>query len=47
MAKIGTAHVEVKVVLNEDTLEETARKIEDRIAQAVAEGLRRGHSADA
>jgi hypothetical protein len=38
MAKIGTMHVEVKPVLNEQALAE----ISDRIEKAVADGVARG-----
>ena len=38
MAKIGTAHIEIKPVVNDDALAE----ITDRITDAVAEGVRRG-----
>lgn len=38
MAKIGTAHIEVKPVLNEEALAGIVQRIED----AVAEGVRRG-----
>lgn len=38
MAKIGTAHIELKPVLDEATLD----AITERIAEAVAEGVRRG-----
>ena len=40
MAKIGTAHVEIKPVLNDEALE----ALTSRIADAVAEGVRRGYS---
>ena len=38
MAKIGTVHIEIKPVLDEDALEQ----ITQRIADAVTEGVRRG-----
>lgn len=41
MAKIGTAHVEIKPVLAEAALDEIGKRIED----AVAEGVRRGMDA--
>ena len=41
MAKIGTAHVEIKPVLDVGVLDE----ITSRIADAVAEGVRRGMAA--
>jgi hypothetical protein len=39
MAKIGTAHVEIKPVLNEEALEALVARIEDAIAQGVARAL--------
>lgn len=45
MAKIGTAHIELKPVLNEDSLDELAQQIEDRVAAAVQRGLNRGTKA--
>lgn len=39
MAKIGTAHIEVKPVLNEEALEAMAQRIEDAITAAVNRGL--------
>ncbi|MGB2557732.1 hypothetical protein [Cellulosimicrobium cellulans] len=42
MTKIGTAHVEIKPVLNEDALEVLAKTINDRVAAAVVDALRRG-----
>jgi hypothetical protein len=42
MAKIGTAHIEVKPVLNEEALDAIVQCIED----AVAEGVRRGMDRD-
>lgn len=41
MAKIGTAHVEIKPVISDDVLE----AITDRIASAVALGVERGMAA--
>ena len=41
MAKIGTAHIEVKPVVDEAALEAIA----ERIAAAVAEGVERGMAA--
>lgn len=38
MAKIGTAHIEVKPVVDDEALETIA----ERIAAAVAEGVERG-----
>ena len=39
MAKIGTAHVEIKPVLNEEALEAIATRIEEAIAKGVERGL--------
>lgn len=39
MAKIGTAHVEIKPVLNEDALDALTKLIEDRVAGAVRAGV--------
>lgn len=39
MAKIGTAHVEIKPVLNEEALEAIVARIERQVAQAVERGL--------
>lgn len=39
MAKIGTAHIEVKPVLNEDALDQITKRIEDAIAAGVQRGL--------
>lgn len=41
MAKIGTAHIEIKPVLNEEALDEITRRIEDAVAAAVAAGMAR------
>lgn len=38
MAKVGTAHIEIKPVVNEEALGE----ITEQVANAVAEGVRRG-----
>lgn len=38
MAKIGTAHIEIKPVLNDAAVDDLVKRIED----AVAEGVRRG-----
>lgn len=38
MAKIGTAHVEIKPVINDEALEQITKRVEE----AVAEGVRRG-----
>ena len=35
MAKIGTAHVEIKPVLNEDALAALVKRIEDEVAAAI------------
>ena len=42
MAKIGTAHVEIKPVLNEAALIAIAQQIEDTVAAAVARGMATG-----
>lgn len=39
MAKIGTAHVEIKPVLNEEALATLTRRIEEAVRDAVARGL--------
>lgn len=39
MAKIGTAHIEIKPVLNDEALEAIVARIEDAVAQGVARGL--------
>lgn len=39
MAKIGTAHIEVKPVLNEEALAAIGRQIEQTVRAAVAAGL--------
>lgn len=39
MAKIGTAHVEIKPVLNEGALDALVQRIEDAIAQGVERAL--------
>lgn len=41
MAKIGTAHVEIKPVLNEGALAAVVRRIEEAVAAAVARGMSR------
>lgn len=40
MAKIGTAHVEIKPVLNEEALVAICAEIEARVAEAVRKGTR-------
>ena len=42
MAKIGTAHIEIKPVLNEAALGAIVQRVEDAIADAVARGVARG-----
>jgi hypothetical protein len=42
MAKIGTAHVEVKPVLNEEVLAALTLQIEDAVAAAVQRGIEKG-----
>lgn len=39
MAKIGTAHVEIKPVLNDEALDRLTKVIEDRVAAAVTAGV--------
>lgn len=41
MAKIGTAHVEVKPVLNQEALDTIGKAIEDAVAAGVERGLNR------
>ena len=44
MAKIGTAHIEIKPVINEEALEALVQRIEDAIAAGVARGMAAGTS---
>ena len=39
MAKIGTAHIEIKPVLNDEALAVIVQRIEDAVADGVARGL--------
>jgi hypothetical protein len=39
MAKIGTAHVEIKPVLNEEALEQIVQRIEEAVRRGVEAGL--------
>lgn len=39
MAKIGTAHIEIKPVLSDDALDELSKRIEDAVAQGVHRGM--------
>lgn len=39
MSKIGTAHVEIKPVLNEDSLREITERIEREIGEAMERGF--------
>lgn len=39
MAKIGTAHIEIKPVINEEALDALVQRIEDAVAAGVARGL--------
>lgn len=39
MAKIGTAHVELKPVLNDDALQQLGNQIERTVTEAVQRGL--------
>jgi hypothetical protein len=38
MAKIGTAHIEIKPVLNDTTLEVISKVIEEAVARGIARG---------
>lgn len=44
MAKVGTAHLEIKPVLNEEALAEIGRRIEQEVAAAVERGINRYHA---
>ena len=46
MAKIGTAHVEIKPVLNEEALTAICSEIEQRVAEAVRRGTAAECTAD-
>lgn len=39
MAKIGTAHIEIKPVLNEAAMDHLVKRIEDAVAAGVRRGL--------
>jgi hypothetical protein len=39
MAKIGTAHVEIKPVVNVEALEDLSRLIEEAVARGVKRGI--------
>ena len=39
MAKIGTAQIEIKPVINDEALEEITRRIADAVAAGVARGM--------
>lgn len=39
MAKIGTAHIEIKPVINEEALEALVLRIEEAVAAGVARGV--------
>lgn len=39
MSKIGTAHIEIKPVINVDALAAIMQQIEDAVAEGVARGL--------
>lgn len=43
MAKIGTAHVEVKPVVNDEALEGLAEKIAAAVEEGVKRGMERAH----
>lgn len=42
MAKIGTAHIEIKPVLNEEALDAIVKRIEDAVAEGISRGLNDG-----
>lgn len=44
MAKIGTAQIEIKPVLNEDALNAMIQRISQQVEDAVAAGVDRGMS---
>lgn len=46
MTKIGTAHIELKPVLNDASLDEICKVIEERVAAAVQAGIKRGIEQD-
>lgn len=39
MAKIGTAHVEIKPVVNDEALDEITSRIEEAVARGVERGM--------
>lgn len=39
MAKIGTAHIEIKPVINEEALDALVQRIEDAVAAGVTRGM--------
>ena len=41
MAKVGTPHIEIKPVLNEEALAALGQRIEDAVAEAIARGIAR------
>ena len=47
MAKIGTAHIEIKPVLNSEALDAIAQRIEDAVAEGVARGITRASKSEA
>lgn len=44
MAKVGTAHIEIKPVLNEEALEALVQRIEDAVAEGVSRALNAQHA---
>lgn len=44
MAKIGTAHVEIKPVLSDEALDALCERIADAVAEGVHRGYVRAHS---
>ena len=42
MAKIGTAHIEIKPVINDEALDAISQRIEDAVAAGVARGMWEG-----
>lgn len=44
MAKIGTAHIEIKPVIDDEALERITARVEEAVAAGVARGIRTGAS---
>lgn len=42
MAKIGTAHIEIKPVLNDEALAAIIQRVEDAFTDAVTDAVKRG-----